>query len=136
MVKKKCPKDAILTSNPLITFFKFFKIFILQTLFFSKINKIRTNQTRIFLVFEFDVFQSFDVDFWPLLKTEKVLPPSRFVGKFYFLPSILIYKLLFSRIPFISRKEWPILTAIVLIVKKIKGITNEKSFYLVIHFSR
>jgi hypothetical protein len=84
----------------------------------------------------FDVFQSFDVDFWPLLKTEKVLPPSRFGGKFYFLPSILIYKLLFSRIPFISRKEWPILTAIVLIVKKIKGITNEKSFYLVIHFSR
>ena len=45
MVKKKCPKDAILTSNPIITFFKFFKIFILQTLFFSKINKIRTNQT-------------------------------------------------------------------------------------------
>ena len=23
-------------------------------------------------------FQNFEVDFWPLLKTEKVLPPSRF----------------------------------------------------------
>ena len=31
---------------------------------------------RIFFVS--NVFQNFNVDFWPLLKTEKVLPPKQF----------------------------------------------------------
>jgi hypothetical protein len=46
---------------------------------------------RIFFVL--GVFQNFDVDFWPLLKAEKVLPPTftgkkKFSSKFYFLSSI------------------------------------------------
>ena len=57
---------------------------------------------RIFFVSGF--FQNFDVDFWSLLKAEKVLPPSRFwqkiflSSKFNFLSSIWIHKLLASRI--------------------------------------
>ena len=57
---------------------------------------------RIFFVS--GVFQNFDVDFWPLLKEEKVLAPKQFCrkknfsSKFYFLSSILIYKLSASRI--------------------------------------
>ena len=50
------------------------------------------------------VFQNFDVDFWPLLKAEKVLAPEQFwrkktfSSKFSFLSSIRIYKLSASRI--------------------------------------
>jgi hypothetical protein len=44
--------------------------------------------------FDSGVFQNFDVDFWPLLKAEKVLAPKQFwwkkifSSKFYFLSSI------------------------------------------------
>ena len=57
---------------------------------------------RIFFVS--GVFQNFDVDYWPLLKAEKVLARKQFWRKFFFLSkfsfllSIWIYKLSASRI--------------------------------------
>ena len=58
----------------------------------------------LFPPFVSGVFQDFDVDFWPLLKAEKVLPTKQFWRKLFFLKilflsSISIYKLLASRIP-------------------------------------
>ena len=44
---------------------------------------------RIFFVS--GVFQNFDVDFWPLLKAEKVLPRSNFGGKKKFLHNSIFY---------------------------------------------
>ena len=63
---------------------------------------------RIFFVS--GVFQNYEVDFWPLLKVEKVLAPKQFwrenffSSKFYFLSSIRIYKLSASRIPSFKEK--------------------------------
>ena len=65
------------------------------TLIFLKNNKSLEHLNillRIFFVT--GVFQNFDVDFWPLLKAEKVLAPKqfwrdkKFSSKFYFLSSI------------------------------------------------
>ena len=73
--------------------------------FFFKNNKSLENLyvlLRIFFVS--GVFQNFNVDFWPLLKAEKVLPPKQlwrkifFLQIFFFLLSLWIYKLLASRI--------------------------------------
>ena len=44
---------------------------------------------RIFFVSS--IFQNFDVNFWPLLKAEKVLPPSRFCREFFFLKTFFFY---------------------------------------------
>ena len=52
---------------------------------------------RIFFVS--GVFQNFDVDFWPLLKAEKVFARSNFSGKFFFL-KIFIFFHLFESINF------------------------------------
>ena len=43
------------------------------------------------IIFVSVVFQNFDVDFWPLLKKEKVLPPKQFWQKKKF-----FFKILFS----------------------------------------
>ena len=57
---------------------------------------------RIFFVS--GVFQNFEVDFWPLLMAEKVLPPNRFWREFFFPKNFIFYlpykryKLLASRI--------------------------------------
>ena len=37
------------------------------------------------------VFQNIDVDFWPLLKTEKVLAPKQFWQKIFFLQNFIFY---------------------------------------------
>ena len=37
------------------------------------------------------IFQNFDVDFWPLLKAEKVLPRSNFGGKKIFLQNFIFF---------------------------------------------
>ena len=62
---------------------------------------------RIFFVS--GVFQKFYVDFWPLLKAEKVLPPKQFwQKKKYFLSFIWIYKLSASRITENSSHCYPL----------------------------
>ena len=44
---------------------------------------------HIFLVSS--VFQNFEVDFWPLLKAEKVLPPSRFWRENFISLNLIFY---------------------------------------------
>jgi hypothetical protein len=44
---------------------------------------------RIFYVS--GVFKNFDVDFWPLLKVEKVLPPKQFWREIFFLHNFIFY---------------------------------------------
>ena len=53
------------------------------------LKKFETFKRLIAHLFVSSVFQNFDVDFWPLLKAEKVLPPKlfwqiKFSSKFYF----------------------------------------------------
>ena len=75
---------------------------------------------RIFFVL--GVFKNFDVDFWPVLKAEKVLARRNFVGKFFFLQNFIFYH------PFESINFQPArLLKIALIVTplfKLKNILN------------
>ena len=76
-------------------FEQFFMFFTMSTLTFLK-NKKSLEHFNVLLriFFVSGVFQHFDVDFWPLLKAEKVLAPKQFWRKiffslkFYFLSSI------------------------------------------------
>ena len=86
-------------------FWTFFYVFHHVNLFFFKNNKnLEHLNVLLRIFFVSGVFQNFDVDFWPLLKAEKVLAPKQFwrgkksYSKFYFLSSIWIYKLSVSRI--------------------------------------
>ena len=45
----------------------------------------------IAIFFVSGVFQNFDIDFWPLLKAEKVIPQSNFGGKNIFLQNFIFY---------------------------------------------
>ena len=58
---------------------KIFKKIFLQKIDFFK-NKLNSENLNSLwhIFFVLDVFQSFDVDIWPLLKVEKVIPRSRF----------------------------------------------------------
>ena len=83
----------------------FFTFFTMLTWIFFKNNKSLEHLNVLLRIFFVSgVFQNFHVDFWPLLKAEKVVPPKQFWWKkffslkFYFLSSIWIYKLSASRI--------------------------------------
>jgi hypothetical protein len=65
------------------------------TLIFLKNNEcLKHLNVLLRIFFVSGVFQNFDVDFWPLLKAEKVLAPKQFwreiffSSKFYFISSI------------------------------------------------
>ena len=86
-------------------FEQFFTFFTMLTWNFLKNNKSLEHLNVLLCIFFVSgVFQNFNVDFWPLLKVEKVLAPKQFwrkknfSSKFYFLSSIWIYKLSASRI--------------------------------------
>ena len=86
-------------------FEQFFTFFTISTLIFLKNNKVWNIQTSYCASFFVSgVFQNFEVNFWPLLKAEKVRPPNRIWRKNLFLQNFIFYhpyercKLLASRI--------------------------------------
>ena len=86
-------------------FWTVFYVFHHVNLNFFKNNKsLEHLNVLLRIFFDLGVFQNFNVDFWPLLKAEKVLALKQFwrkkffSSKFYFLSSIWIYKLSASRI--------------------------------------
>ena len=86
-------------------FWTVFYVFLhVNLIFFGNTKSLEHLNVLLRIFFVSGVFQNFDVDFWPLLKAEKVLAPRQiwrkkiFFSKFYFLSSIWIYKLSASRI--------------------------------------
>ena len=86
--------------------------------FFFKNNKsLEYLNVLLRVFFGSGVFQTFEVDFWLLLKAQKVLPPKRywrekrnfFKISFSILHRYESYKLKASRIPFIKEKSGPFL---------------------------
>ena len=120
-LSKKCNYRKI--RNCCLLFIVFCNFLPLNLIFFK--NKKKSEHLNLLwrIFFTSGVFQNFEVDFWPLLKAEKVRSRSRFWRenffslKFYFLSSIWTYKLLFSRIPSVLRKKWSIVTALILLIK-------------------
>jgi hypothetical protein len=75
---------------------------------------------RIFFVS--GVFQNFDVDFWPLLKTEEVLAPKQFWREKKFLQNFLFFhpyeSINFQPAGFLvfKEKKWPIVTPLLIVL--------------------
>ena len=62
------------------------------TLIFLKNNKsLEHLNVLLRIFFASGVFQNFDVDFWPLLKAEKVLAPKQFWRENFFLKIFIFY---------------------------------------------
>ena len=63
-------------------------------LIFLKSNKSLEHLNVLLRIFFVSgVFQNFDVDFWPLLKAEKVLAPKQFWRKNFFLQNFIFFHL-------------------------------------------
>ena len=64
----------------------------MSTLIFLKNNKSLEHLNVLLRIFFVSgVFQNLDVDFWPLLKAEKVLAPKQFWQKKKFLQNFIFY---------------------------------------------
>ena len=84
-------ESAILTRNLIFIIFSFLQFLSSKFIFFklNKIWNIKMSYGKSFLVLVF--FKNFDVDFWSLLKTEKVFSPSRFWQENSFLQNFIFY---------------------------------------------